>query len=152
MAELARGAKAGIVSGVIYGALNGLFVKLVAISVLFPSAFAEHFGQGLLITWFGGGVIFGVIGGVIFGLILAAGYTRLSGRTSVIKGVILSIPFWVVMGIYDDVMQTVDVAGWDAVMPVVAIPLVLGLAVSILWGVLLGFFWDRFGTKPPAVE
>jgi hypothetical protein len=158
MAELGRGVKAGIVAGIIYGIVVGILQAIVTIGMwdTIISAYDQAVsGYGvtmtltqavLLPTLFISGIIGGIIGGIILGLIYAAIYNSLPGSTSVKKGIVLAIIFWLIfsvglgyasLGVYGTTFFIIQ-------------NIVIGLIVSIFWGYLLGKFWDRFAPAPAA--
>lgn len=148
MAELGKGAKAGGVSGVIYGPVNWLIINIGINGV------AHVMTDGM---WILGcitkNIISGVVLGLIFGLIFAALYDKLPGKTPAIKGIVISIIYWVTIPLGLPVLSTLYRWGfeglyWDFIWK----PTAIGLGTSIIWGLLLGSFWDRLGPKPQAAE
>ena len=57
------------------------------------------------------------------------------GGTSVKKGIVLSIIFWLIFGV---ALNT----GTIMVYPVL---IIISLICALIWGALLGVFWDKFG-------
>jgi hypothetical protein len=147
LAEFGRGIKAGVVSCVINGVIFGIMMAVVisiwttefavAIGATIPAegvvVLADMWVVGAVI----GSIIGGIIGGIIFGAIYAAVYGHLPGATSVVKGIVLSIIVWLVLGVPLNFAVI-------AALPIVA---VLGLISSLIWGALIGVFWDKFGGK-----
>lgn len=153
MVEVDRGVKAGVVSGVIYGVVN-VIVNLVVMGVILPSVFPEFFvavfdfvAMIIFVVLLVAGLFAGVIIGLIFGFIFAVLYKELPGRTSAIKGVIFSFALWAILGL---TLQLATSVGWPPpeARHLLSIPIMISLGTSILWGILLGYFWDRFSPKP----
>ncbi|MEM2878419.1 MAG: hypothetical protein QXG10_02585 [Candidatus Hadarchaeales archaeon] len=137
MAEYGRGIKAGVVAGIIYGII--LLVLVIALAdALMPGFWTIAGAAGLagpaIAIFATGMVVGGIIGGLIFGVIYAAAYGSLPG-TSVVKGIILGIIFWLIFSVALNY-------GTVITYPLYAL---LGLIASLIWGALVGFFWDKFG-------
>ncbi len=164
MAALSRGAKAGAVSGVIYGAVTsplinfGLWVygSIRAQQYNLP---AQTFGDwvvGMVQPWFLASIIaniiVGVIGGLIFGFAFVGLYNKLPGKTPEIKGIVISIIHWVSIPLGLPVIFHLNLYGfeglyWFFCSPFNWMPTAIGLGALIMWGWLLGRFWgsERFG-------
>ena len=156
MARLSRGATAGAVSGVIYGPVNWLIIN-IGISLPYGNLgnwVARIMTNGM---WALGAMIimnliFGIILGLIFGLIFAALYDKLPGKTSAIKGIVISLIYWVAIPLGLPVIQHLNWYGleglcWFFSSPFSWMPTAIGLGTLIIWGWLLGRFWEseRFG-------
>jgi hypothetical protein len=155
MAELLRGAKAGAVSGIIFGALLGsignIGLNLINgiingnLEYFVASLTTERMmSLGPIIVY----IIFGVIGGLIFGLMFAAIYEKLPGKTPKSKGIVTSIIFWVVLilgfpALYNLYRWGFEEFYWFVRGSFYQEQAVIGLGTSILWGWLLGRFWER---------
>jgi len=153
MAELVSGAKSGVISGSIYGVINTVVINVVVTGLIFPTVFPEFFVGGLrflritvVAVWLIGGLIIGAFGGLVFGLIFAVLHGRLPGKTPKIKGIILSIVFWVIFGLTQQLALS---ARWppEAVF-LISMPIMTSLGTSVLWGILLGTFWERLSLEP----
>jgi len=152
---LFRGAKAGVVSGVIYGPVNWLIIN---IGINLP--------YGNLGNWFAGimtdgmwalnciimNLISGVILGFVFGMMFAALYDKLPGKTPAIKGIMISIFYWVALPLGLPVLSYLYRWGFEGLdwffsSPSNWMPTAIGLGALIIWGWLLGRFWqsERFG-------
>ena len=155
IAELLRGAKAGAVSGVIFGALLGS-IGNIGLNVIngIINGRLEWFVASLMtegMMWLGPiivYIIFGVIGGLIFGLMFAALYDKLPGKTPKSKGIVTSIIFWVVLILGFPALANLYRWGFEGLYEFVCgsfyqTQAVIGLGTSILWGWLLGRFWER---------
>jgi hypothetical protein len=158
MAELGRGAIAGAVSGVIYGPVNWLFINIGITDLPLSDWVANIMTSGM---WFLSciikSMISGVVLGLVFGLIFAVLYDKLPGKTSTIKGIVIPIIYWVIIPLGLPVLFHLYRWGFEGLywffsMPIYWSPTAIGLGTSIIWGLLLGSFWDRLGPKPPAVE
>ena len=154
MTEWGRGAKAGLVSGLIYGILSGViwaagfavFVPLEEIrEVYFPAKLFMEFGPEFsletlrmigVVSMFIAGIILGIVFGTIFGVIFAPTYMILPGKASLTKGII----FWVVFCI---LLPLAGVVLFGYICWITAINFI----PMIIYGALLGLFWDRFAPK-----
>jgi len=155
-AELFRGAKAGAVSGVIYGAINAPIINM-GINLIdgnLGNWIARIMTDGWF--WLGGAILmnifFGVILGLIFGLIFVALYDKLPGKTPTIKGIVTSIIYWVTIPLGLSVLFHLNQSGFEGLHEFFSgphnwMPTAIGLGVLIIWGWLLGRFWEseRFG-------
>ena len=149
-AELLRGAKAGAISGIIYGPINWLSIN-IGINLSYGTLgnwIARTITQGTwALTCIIKNIIGGVIGGMIFGVIFAVLYDKLPGKTSGIKIIIISIIYWVAIPLGLPVLNTLRLWGFEGFFwGFMWEPTLIGLVTSIIWGWLLGFFWDRFGS------
>ncbi|KXA90004.1 hypothetical protein AKJ61_01610 [candidate division MSBL1 archaeon SCGC-AAA259B11] len=99
MADLVRGVKAGVLSGVIFGPASLLliiplthsFSGLISIGQFFP---LPPYEIGFLVGQITkGAVLYVGIGGVL-GFVFAALYGKLLGETPVKKGIIFSVVLW----------------------------------------------------------
>jgi len=162
MAEFGRGIKAGIVAGIISGIISMVF-SIIQYSALWD-AVASYYeglsGTGGFFTGMAevsliamipglaiGAIIGGIIGGIIFGLIYAAVYNSLPGSTSIMKGIVLSLIFWLIFTV---ALGYASASMIGIGMTFYGISLVFGLISSLIWGFLLGTFWDKFAPKPAA--
>jgi hypothetical protein len=131
------GIAAGFLWGVIQAILiGGIFLMLLAenlgiqVGVLFgPSEIAPL----MMVKC----ILYGIIGGAIFGVIYGVVYNSLPGTSSVVKGVVLSIIWWLVFGIAINYEQL-------AIIPIVAttVLVVLSLISAIIWG---DIYWRILG-------
>lgn len=156
MAELGRWAKAGIVAGIFYAILSAILGAIVIF--IFKETIMEYAEEALinvgitgtdvesLLVFIFPAMIFGIIiGGIIFGLIFgliyAALYNSLPGSTSVAKAIILSIIAWLIFSVG---LGYSNIASFGIAYYVIG-SIVIGIITWIIWGYLLGRFWDRFG-------
>ncbi len=139
MAEFGKGIKAGILAGVIEGVILIAVIAAMAETLLpgFWATMGALGSTGLAMTVFAiVGIIGGIFSGLIFGAIYAAAYGSLPG-SSIVKGMILSIVMWLVFSValnYGTIAQYPTYAA-------------ISLITSLLWGALVGIFWDKFGSK-----
>ena len=135
MVDLNRGLKAGAVSGVIYGVagpiINGLIYS-------FSWRYGSPFYLFLNAIW---GIIPGLILGIIIGLIFAATYKLIPGTTSMVKGIIISIFFWLIFSL---LLQYIFSYGSFYLSESRQIIIMLDLILYVFFGILLGVFWDKF--------
>ena len=153
MADFKRGIKAGVITGAIYTAVALVLVFTLDVPQL----------------WEATGLAFSVPGtqiirGLVFGAAFAGLYAILPGATAIVKGVVLSLLFWVLT-----VVELVYTnMGWpwqiEGVLPYGTLyggtlsPLnlssvslaLIGIMSALLFGVLTGVFWNRFGAKESA--
>jgi hypothetical protein len=154
-AELFRGAKAGAVSGIIYGPVNWLIIN---IGINLPYGNLGNWVARIMTNgmWALNCIIMnlipGAILGLIFGLIFATLYDKLPGKTPPIKGIVISIIYWVAIPLGLPVLSYLNRWGSEGLYEFFSsssnwMPTVIGLGALIIWGWLLGRFWEseRFG-------
>ena len=153
MGKASTGAKAGLISGLIYSALNAalayysvLKLKEFIISTIeeslppnTPVSAEEAYGLALMMAPIGA-FIFGLLLAVIVGAIFGVLYERLPGGKGVSKGLFIGIALWVISLILN-LRSTY--------MPTLWFSLISGLVLSLVYGVLLGSLYDRFTTPRP---
>jgi len=148
MAEFRTGAMVGGVAGIIYGALFG--VSGLAIMLAFGAKLEQLIGPSvagldtvaLILIFIISGIIVGVAVGAIFGVAYAALYRVLPGNTSLQKGAIFSIIFWLTGLVFS--RNTFRILGETTIVTILVIH---GLITALIWGVLVGAFWDKFSWK-----
>ena len=153
--SISQGLKAGLAAGVVYGLLVGLlhFGALEACRTTQLEYIAQQIaGQNVNATaadLFATDVIYypmiyglwSLIYGVIFGVIFAVGYLKIPGHSSRRKGYVLALPVFIV-GLL------VGPAFFGYQCTPYYIPYLFqasGLPVSIIFGFVLGTFYDSFG-------
>jgi nitrous oxidase accessory protein len=146
MIHLVRGAKAGAVSGVIYGAAN---TPIINTGINLINGQLGNFVAGIMTDglWLVGATlmnsILGTVFGLIFGLIFVVLYDRLPGITPTDKGIVTSIIHWAVIPLGLSVLSYPEDLSMFFRSPSNWRIIVIGLGTSILWGWLLGHFWER---------
>jgi hypothetical protein len=150
MTKRVRGVKAGLISMPIYAtalriltltaaSIHGfdLSESMVDFMGLYPVPIVSL--KGFLYTIFDPGITFGII----YGLAFAGMYEKLPGKSSLMKGTIFGVVAWIILGLIARATGGKVVILGD---PLFLFPtfLIGGLMVAILFGSLLGFFWDRF--------
>lgn len=165
MTELARGIKAGVLLGIIYGisevALLAIVVKIWGAEIL--GGVLESLLEEIMIF---AAVIFpvvGIVGGIIVGAIYAEFYGSIPGSTSVRKGVVLGAVLWLLisgwlgfnvllsgkgmllMSLFSLIFGTWLGFGAFHAAAAVAVGIFASLLSLLFWGGLLGAFWDRLG-------
>jgi hypothetical protein len=153
MADFKRGIKAGVIAGVIYAVVAlALTIMLDNPDILYSPLSSVVTGLGVLS--FGGPIV----RGIIFGVVFAALYNLLPGTTAILKGVVLSFSLWV--------LTVVEVAYMNLSWPLhfIGIPengsyyggtidlssvslALINVMSALLFGVLVGFLWNRFRGK-----
>jgi len=86
-----------------------------------------------------GYMIAGAIVGAIFGTIFAAAYNRLPGAKSILKGLSLGLVWWIVVGLGLSYLLGTEIEIYH---------IASSLISALVWGSLIGFFWDRYQARP----
>lgn len=157
MTEFKRGLKAGIVSGIIWGVIASTIGVLQAkIFLTEMSGFGyemtlmaeQVFWQFVVMTYLLF-IIIGIICGIIVGLIYAAVYNSLPSSKSIIKGIVLSLIFWLifVVGIGFFLTMIGSGVGIDGIESSYIESVAINLIECVIFGILLGLFWDKFGVN-----
>ncbi len=154
MGRVGTGAKAGTVSGVVYGAISAVFayVSLLMIKEQMMAFIEESLPPNSLVTAeqiyaflliFGAvfTVIIGVVTGVILGVVYGWAYEKIPGGNSIHKGLIFGIVLWVIF----DVLLGIGNVQYG--ITYLALNLAWGLVIALIFGVLLGVFYDKFTPK-----
>jgi parallel beta-helix repeat protein len=157
MVHLVRGAKAGAVSGVIYGAVNA---PIINIGINLFNGQLGNWVAGIMTDglWLLAAIlmnsILGVIAGSIFGLIFVVFYDRLPGTTPADKGIVMSIIHWATISLGLSVLFSPNGLYMFFSNARIWRPIVIGLGTSILWGLLLGHFWEsgRLDQRPGKIK
>ena len=164
VAELSRGAKAGAVSGGVSGVVHSPiqnFGGMIVWTIIgrlrnLPVQSFESWVAGFMQPWFLasiiGQIIIGVVAGLIFGLMFAALYDKLPGKTPKMKGIVMSIIYWLALPVGIPMLYYIGDWGLEGLHaffmgPYAWVNPALSLIPSILWGWLLGHFWasERLG-------
>ena len=154
MGRLGTGAKAGLVSGVVYGAMSAVFayisspmikeqMMVVIEETLLPDSLvtAEQIYEFALIFGAVFAVIVGVVAGVILGAVYGWGYEKVPGGNSIYKGLVLGIILWIII----DVLLGIGNVQYDITYFVLS--LAWSLIIALVFGALLGVFYDKFTPK-----
>jgi vacuolar-type H+-ATPase subunit I/STV1 len=153
LSKVTVGVKAGVVSGAIYGAIIAPITYITLIFLkeeIMPSIIAslpdspitaeQAYNIMLLI-----GPIFafitGIILGLIFGIIYGWAYDKIPGRTSIIKGIIFGIILWLIFSVL------LGAGNLQYSISYYLYGLGEGLITSLIFGLLLGFFYNKFIPK-----
>ena len=153
MGNVKQGGKAGLIAGVIYAlvtapvvaALETAFksgIEGAVISEFHPGTTADlsSLYTSVLVGSVAVAVIFGVILGVGLGLLFGAYSDRIPGKSVVVKGLVLGFFLWLILHALADLLNL------QYGVTFYATDIGLGLVTSLLYGYLLGLFFDR-GTK-----
>jgi len=151
LGKVITGIKAGVVSGAILGIVLASFIYLslilfkeefmFMISLLSDSQIgAEQLYDIMLLM---GPILYFIIGiilGLIVGAIYGRAYDKIPGRTSIIKGIIIGIILWLILPV---------LLGLGVILPYsyYAYGLGVDLITYLIFGVLLGYFYNRFTPK-----
>jgi len=172
MAEIGRGLKAGILAGVIMGLLSGIITAMLMFTILhdeYLKIFEATISQAnislqaeinpetiLMIGAVGGiisGLIMGLIIGAIIGLIYAVLYNTIPGKTAITKGIATGLIYFVIITILSLLEQAVfpgtTTTGIDpGLLSLMAnIGYATNFITALIFGYLLGWFWNRFKPK-----
>ena len=150
MGKASTGAKAGLVSGLIYSAITA---GLAYYSMLrFKEEILSKIEEGLppdvpipkeqiyqmaLISAPIGAFLFSLVLSVIIGVIFGLVYEKLPGSRGVTKGIVVGIALWIVSLVLNI---------GNLYMPGLLFSLVTGLIASLVYGGLLGILYDKFIT------
>jgi hypothetical protein len=145
MAEYKRGIKAGVSSQIIANILGSIVLTPIVYyfsysGVLIMDMYSSTYG-GFLYSSFVYAILVGIFYGVIYGLIYAAYYSKLFGDTSIKKGLFLSFCGWILFGLLYGLIL-LSFASYFL------LSVITSLIQHMLFGALLGFFWDKFKGKP----
>lgn len=154
MAEYGRGAKAGAISGVVLGVITAVayYVQFIIMDSSIRSAIRQNVAAGsaltadqvfsiVLATIVVGSFVGSIVLGVIFGIIFAAVHDKyMTSKSVAMRGIVIGLPLWLV-GISFDVGYFYFGAVY------MAASIVIGLIASLIYGYLLGHFFERFGSK-----
>jgi len=154
LGKVVTGIKAGVVSGAIYGIILAPFIyfELILFKEEFMSVIIASLPQGSLITpeeaynitlLIGPILVFiiGIILGVIFGIIYGWAYDKIPGRTSIIKGIVFGLILWLIFS------AILGLGNLQYGVTYYLYGLGEGLVTSLIFGILLGFFYNRFTPK-----
>ena len=161
MTEFKRGLKAGIVSGIIWGVIActigvlqaKIFLeeKMSGFGYEMPLMAEQMFWQFVVMAYplF---IIGGIILGIIVGLIYAAVYNSLPSSKSIIKGIVLLLIFWLIfVGIGFFLTMIGSGKGIEGIESSYIESMAINLIVLVIFGILLGLFWDKFGVIPKEI-
>ncbi len=131
MAEFKRGMTAGAKAGVVFGIIFSILGIAYIYATLEPGYIIVTERAFVLVI---GYAIAGAIVGSIFGMVYAAAYDRLPGAKSILKGLSLGIVWWIVVGLGLAYLLGTVIDIYQ---------IVSSLISALIWGSLIGFFWDR---------
>ncbi|MCP8316593.1 MAG: hypothetical protein H3Z52_02925 [archaeon] len=152
MGKVVTGIKAGVVSGAIYGIILAPFVYLelilfkeefmsMIIASLPPGMTAEQVFNFALIFGIFFAFIVGIILGLIFGIIYGWAYEKIPGRKSIIKGIVFGLILWLILSVL------LGLGNLQYGVTYYLYGLGVGLIEYLIFGVFLGFFYNRFTPK-----
>ena len=137
MADLVRGIKAGAIAGVVYGAISGVVGPLLIYSMQ-ESMYGYSSSMPLYlifsIPW---AIIWGAVLGLIIGLIYAALYAKIPGSSSIVKAMTVILLLWLIFSVGFGYITSSYSRYYEMNM-------ISGLITYVIFGFLLGMFWDRF--------
>jgi len=150
MGKMKEGAKAGIIAGTIYAIIGAAVTATLeyafksgimrVINLKISSATTANINALYDITVAGSvvvAVVFGIIAGLVLGLIFGAVSNRIPGKRLIVKGLLFGFMFWLILHVLADLLNLqygetfyfIDIG--------------LGLATTLLYGTLLGMFFER---------
>lgn len=136
MADFKRGMTAGAKAGVVFGIIFSILGIAYTYATLEPGyVIVTERAIGLVIGY----MIAGAIVGAIFGAIYAAAYNSLPGAKSILKGLSLGIVWWIVVGLGIAYLLGTEINIYNAVSSLIS---------ALIWGALIGFFWDKYKAVP----
>ncbi len=151
MSRLTSGGKAGLVAGILYGAIAGSANYLIflfhrasmmnTLSSILPTNSPFTVGQlyafamYVLIVVF---VLLGLILGAILGLIYGSLYDSLPGKRGVSKGLIFSVIVWLLLDLLFNIRNIINGVAY------IVESVLVGLVASVSYGLLLGVIFDRY--------
>jgi hypothetical protein len=158
-ADFKRGIIAGIITGIIYVAISAIlaaidpeFLYITDIYAAGLTPFMSAVDSFVVTALFNH-----VVRGIIFGAVFAALYGFLPGRSSIAKGILLSLFFWVVTvievvyrtpGWPTDEAVTGGVYYYGGTISLSSLSLALaGIISAVVFGALTGLLWDRLRGK-----
>jgi hypothetical protein len=164
MADFGRGIKAGVAVAAIYLVISVILaaIGLYASGLIYAAGLS--ISPGLMDSPF---VIYSILAyiirGIVFGAVFAAMYNYLPTVTSIVKGLLLSLFFWiltVVQVIYTTLGWAWPADGFSGSgtyysgnLSLSSVGLTLaGIISALAFGALTGFLWDRFRGKELAEE
>jgi len=136
MADFKRGMTAGAKAGVVFGILFSILGVVYTYATLEPGYVIVTERAIVLVI---GYMIAGAIVGAIFGTIFAAAYNRLPGAKSILKGLSLGLVWWIVVGLGLSYLLGTEIEIYH---------IASSLISALVWGSLIGFFWDRYQARP----
>jgi hypothetical protein len=168
--ELSMGAKVGVVSGIISGAVFsplsllggwvlGSLMHRPSNELVGYVSFERFVADTLLSPYFVSvivqNIILGMIAGLLFGSLFIVLYDKLPGKTPTMKGIVTAISYWAALYLGFPLLVYLSTGWFDSMVsyftnirhggPIITV----GLGTSILWGWLLGRFWtsERLGKR-----
>jgi hypothetical protein len=151
MGKVTAGGKAGLFAGLIYAVVEAAAV--VTLLVAFKSRVIEVISSELPSGTTGNvnaaytllvatdatvAVTFGIVVGIVLGLVYSAASDRIPGRRGVTKGLILGFILWIILHVLADYFENLKYG-----LTFYLVDIGLGLGTSLVYGVLLGFFFER---------
>ena len=159
MVEYGRGLKAGLIAGIVWGIIVGAL--LATLLTVFKSDVLNGISTvpGINMTTdqlytitlefgVGSSVVLGIIGGLILGAIFAAVYTAYMKSSSIrTRGLVFGIILWFIDLAFN------GGGGSSSGTEYFVISIAGYLVASLVYGYLLGYFFERFTPKgPPIME
>ena len=139
MADLTRGVIAGFVAGIVFGIIS-LIQHLMYVMIVSPAT-TDPWSVLLIGMFFI--MLPASLVGLVFGLVYAAAYNVLPGSTGVNKGIAFSVVFWL---IYHVLLGGLPFFFAPALwVGFVVNSVIVGFILSLVWGLTLGWVWDRVG-------
>lgn len=159
MGKVKGGAKAGLLAGLVYGALEASVV--VALLVTFRSRIidvirselpsgttvdASAVYNSLVGVDAAIAVVFGIIAGMVLGLVFGAVSDRIPGRRGATKGLVFGLVLWLILHVVADYVENLKYG-----VTFYLVDIGLGLGTSLVYGGLLGLFFEREMKRLPSL-
>lgn len=151
MGKATTGAKAGLLSGLVYSTINAAlaYYSILRLKEFIISTIEENlppntpvedaYNLALMMAPIGT-FIFGLLLAMIIGTMFGVLYERLPGGKGISKGFFIGVALWFISLVLN--FRSMQMSG-------LLFSLISGLILSLIYGVLLGGIYDRFATPRP---
>jgi len=149
--EVRVGGRAGILAGLVYAVVEA--AEVVTLLVAFKSRVIEVIGSELPSGSTGNSnatynllvatdaviaIVFGIVAGLLLGLLFGAVSNRVPGRRWATKGLVFGVALWLILHVIADYFANLKYG-----VTFYLVDISLGLATSLVYGILLGIFFER---------
>jgi len=158
MSEIRAGAKAGLLAGVVYASVEVAVV--VTLLIAFKSRILEVITPELppgtsvgadynliVATDAVIAVLFGITAGLLLGLVIGEISAHIPGKRYVEKGLVLGLVLWFVLHVFADYIANLRYG-----VNFYLVDISLGLATSLVFGAMLGIFFEREVKRAPPTD
>ncbi|OLD02891.1 hypothetical protein AUG19_07000 [archaeon 13_1_20CM_2_54_9] len=154
MAEYGRGAKAGVVAGLVCGVILaiGYYALFTLVQDTVRQAIQDALPVGSVITVdqaLAAALVLLVVGtfvgtivvGAILGLVFAAAHNKyMQSKSLAMRGIVFGVILWII-----GILSNIGSFSYGATY--IGLSVLIGLIASLVYGYLLGTFFGRFGPK-----